>query len=807
MIITGTINDILTQKENDWGRYRVLCNDKTEKLAVGIIKNASLGMTVTLDGNDEVNQYGRQFKVTKVLESKADNLAGARRFFTEALKGLGEKKANAIVSTYGLRAFDMLESESGQNELCNIKGIGPAIVKKVAASYNDAKQYKDIYLFLNGIGTKNQIKKIYEKYGEDTIKTIKQNPYKLILDIDGFGFMRIDSLALASGIKPDSIFRIMAAAKYVIEEAQGDGHCFLPVDEVKQKAINVLAPIHKFNDISETVAKNVLNASDWLTVKEKLIKAHNPSSDTLEKLASLFETRKLLSERFSDALMQAIANKSLFNDDGNIYTPAMYTCEKDLAELCIKMIKNHPVQYVDKTLIEETIKKIEDRKTQDNYKNGRHETFVITGEQKEAIYKGLMNRLAVISGGPGRGKTTIVEAIAETFIAAKKHGTEDDILLLAPTGRAAQRMTEQTGYPSSTIHRAIYRVSKVADKKGNTSLKFSIKSEDERPSGILIICDEASMLDVKLAKDLLEYAKNCNLILVGDADQIPSVGPGKVLRDVIASKVVPSILLKQGHRNQGSIAYNADLINNGQKINTYCFDDGFVYIPTTTANIAEDIVKDYIQKSAEYGVKNVMLCTPMRSRGEACVDKLNKIIQSKVIKAGAPFVKVSDAKTFYVGDRVMQTRNNYEMTLFKEGCEPRDGVYNGEKGTVAAIVRNYDDTYTVTVKFDDDYVGKYETTSLADLVLAYATTLHKCQGSEAACAMIAMTYGDYILANKELFYTGVTRAKKECRLYGEEQERYGRMLSAFDIAVKKTDSVIRYTKLAERLVEYNEKAA
>lgn len=809
MIINGKIIDILTQKENDWGRYKILCDDQTERLAVGVIKNASLGMELSIDGNDETNQYGRQFKVAKVISAKADNLAGARRFFTEAVKGLGEKKAGLMVGTFGSKVFNMLETEEGRSELCTIKGIGPAVIKKVYDSYQTVKKYKEIYVFLNGIGTKNQINKIYEKYNDDNdpdsvVKVIKKNPYRLIFDVDGFGFMRVDALAVASGVKPDSIFRIMAAAKYAIDEAQTNGHCYLPVDELKQKAIDVLAPIPKFTDISETVARNTLKASDWMTTKEKLIKAHNPSADTISKLSDLFETRKILNDRFSEALLQAVNDKVLYNDDGDIYSPAMYYCETELSKLAMQMVKSHPVQYVDKSLIEDTIKNFEEEKTKANFAAGKHERFVLGKEQRDAIYKGLMSKLAIISGGPGRGKTTIIELIVKIFCLAKKSKDVDNILLLAPTGRAAQRIEEQTGFPASTAHRTMYKVSRKTDKNGNISFKFALRPENERPKGKLIICDETSMLDVKLAKDLLEYASDCNLILVGDADQIPSVGPGKVLRDMIASNVVPYILLKEGHRNQGSIAYNADLINNGQKISTYCYDDNFVYVPTTSKDIANDILKDFEAKVAQYGIKNVMLCTPMRSRGEACVDKLNKLIQAKTITKTYPFAKVSTDKTFYIGDRVMQTKNNYEMILHKDGAEDREGVFNGERGTIIDIRTSMVDdfeTLVVKVKFDDDYIGEYTNANLSELVMAYATTLHKCQGSEAACTMIAMTYGDYILANKELFYTGVTRAKKECRLYGEEQERYGRMLSAFDIAVKKTDNVVRYTKLAERLID------
>ncbi len=700
-----------------------------------------------------------------------------------------------LVDSFGDKVFETIESESGRELICTLKGFGPKLIQNVLPSYEEAKKFKDIYIFLNGVGTKNQINKIYEKYGKDSLNVIKKNPYRLIMDIDGFGFLKIDTLALASGVKPDSMFRMMAAAKHVLEEAQGDGNCYLPIETLKELAVLKMAPVPTFKDLSSKVADNAVNSADWLKAKEALIKEHNPSYETLSKLADIHGTRKLLAERFPDAVAQAITEKTLYNDDGCIYTPAMYSHETQAANLIKEMCSKKTVRYISKENIDGCIAEMEKAKTEENFRNGKHEHFEISPEQRKAVYLGLMNRLSIISGGPGRGKTTIVQAIASTFIKSGRSKSNDDVLVLAPTGRAAQRVTESTGYPASTVHRAIYKVQKRADK----GVSFIPKSEEERPKDILIICDESSMLDIKLAKDLLAYASDCNLIFVGDADQIPSVGPGRVLRDMLAAGTVPGILLKEGHRNSGSIAHNADLINAGQKISHYCYDEHFVYTATNADNMLEDIAKDYLEKIKEYGIENVLLCTPMRDRGSAAVNKLNKYMQEKLTYSN-PFVKCSDAKTLHTGDRVMQTRNNYEMIARDKNGNIKEGIFNGEKGTIIDILNGEDASLAVIkVLFDDGSVAIYESGDFGDIVLAYATTLHKCQGSEAACAMICMSYGDYMLMNKELFYTGVTRAKKECRLYGEEQERYGHMLSAFDMAVKKTDSVQRYTKLAERL--------
>ncbi len=789
MILDGIIIDILTQKENDWGRYKVETNDKKQFLAVGVVKNASKGMYISIDGETIVNQYGRQFKIKTVIKTKADETAGIRRFLAEEVNYFGDVKIQHFISLYGSEALSVLKSDSAEQALCMVKGVGSNTAKKIVKSYKEGKKYEDIYIFLNGTGTKNQVKKIYEKYGVDTVSVIRRNPYKLISDINGFGFSRVDSLALSSGIKTDSDFRIAAGAKFVMEEAQNEGHCYLPEETLIERLVDVLAPIKDINDISATVAKNILKAKDWLSSKENLIKKYNPSSETITALTNLYVIRKSLNEKIPNVLQQLFDSKTLCDDNGKIYLPIMLTYEKELAEFIKEMANKPVVRYINQNLVDDVIREVE-------FSKGNN--FEITDEQRTAVYGSLFNRFSVLSGGPGRGKTTIIEIIAKTFIRAKEDSSESDILLLAPTGRAAQRMSEQTGYYASTVHREIYKFSSI-DKDGETEFKASLKPENARPSGILVICDESSMLDLKLARDLLLYAKDCNLILVGDADQIPSVKAGNVLRDIIASNSVNCSILRHGHRNQGAIAYNAELINNGKGIGSFWKDDTFTCFSfSDVAEIKERVIADYLEKTEEYEAKDVLLCTPMKNRGNTCVEQLNKCIQERYIKDKNKICQISSSKIFYVKDRVMQTVNNYGKELCSLKDREKTGVFNGEKGEIIDIEKTLDD-FIITVLFDDGYVAKYTSKDVAELVLAYATTLHKCQGSEAKCTMIVMTYGDYILMNKELFYTGVTRAKKECILYGEEQVRYTRPLSAFDIAVSKANGTVRFTSLKERL--------
>ncbi|MBP3280720.1 MAG: AAA family ATPase [Butyrivibrio sp.] len=782
-MITGEIKKILTQKDNDWGRYELL-NAGKKTLAVGVIPNASIGMLVTLEGGEEVNKYGRQFKISSVINVEADKNAGVVRFLADGyVKYIGLAKARAIANAFGRDALKMFETEEGRIMLSTVKGLGTATIEKALPSFEENKKYMDIVMFLNGTGTKLQVQQIYDKYGDDAVKTLKKNPYVLQTDLDGFGFIKADNLAMGCGIKPDSIYRLQAAVYYVIENAQqAGGHCFQTMEEIREQIVHILCPMPKFpDDTTEKTAENA--AKNWAVNREKFIKKYDPCAETLELIDRTVESRTLILDTLADAISQSVENGTLVNDYGRIYTAKMYNVETSCAKMLKDMLSEHSVRFIEKDVIEKSIKNVEARKTKEMEKSSLG-TFVVTEEQRKAVYLGLMNRVSIISGGPGRGKTAIAEIIAESFLNAGKRYDKKDIIMLAPTGRAAQRMTESTGYDAMTAHRAI----------------FSMEKTGQAPEGKLILCDESSMVDIFLMHKILKYARDCNIIFIGDVDQIASVGPGKVLKDMIDSEVIPCILLKQGHRNSGTIAHNSELINAGMKIDKYCYDEHFVYIPANSDNIADLIVADYKKKVEQYGITNVMLCAAMRERGCVAVNKLNSLLQDEFTK-GKDEAVYSPTLKFRVGDRVMQTKNDYNFEM-RRGGEMVQGIFNGEKGTVQKIMPDEEnDSYKMIVKFDDGSVGGYTKATALNLTLAYATTLHKCQGSEAVCMMMAYTFGDYILLNRSLFYTGETRAKKEFRFYGEEKFQYGRMLSAFDIAVGKTDDNERNTALSERLRE------
>ena len=782
MMIAGQIKKILNQKDNDWGRYKLDSIGK-EICVVGVIPNACVGMSVSLDCIEENNQYGHQFKIMDVLSQSADPNAGAKQFLAGGyIKYLGLKKAEAIIAAYGKESVDLFDTPEGRAKLANVKGISTKTIDNAMVSYEANKHLKPIILFLSGAGTKNQVETIYKKYGDEAVNVLKKNPYRLQMDLEGFGFLRADSLALGIGIKPDSVYRVMAAIKYTLEEAMSKGgHCYLNISDIRAKVPELLVPTPHFSDISEVVANNALEK--WPDSKEKLISNHNPSMDTIDRLSQTKESRSVISNVLDEALTKAIEDGDFIDDEGRIYTKKMYQLECGIADRISSMLNGKPIRRITPELIEKCIKDVEKRKTEALKAEGINSPFEITKEQREAVYLASSNRISIISGGPGRGKTAISEIVAHTFLSAGSKYDKKDIFMLAPTGRAAQRITESTGYDAMTAHRAI------------AYMKSGRYDFDNK----LILCDETSMVDVFLLNSILKLAENSNIIFVGDVDQIASVGPGKVLRDMINSEKIPCILLKEGHRNSGTIAHNANLINNGMKLQHYSYDEHFVYIPTTSESILDVITGEYIAKIKEYGITNVMLCAAMRDRGPVAVNKLNKTLQEKLTK-GNPEA-IYGERIFRVGDRVMQTTNDYNFIIKRNG-ELTTGIFNGERGTVQKVFFSpEDDAYRLVVRFDDGSIGGYTKSTVVNLTLAFATTLHKCQGSEANCMMIAYTYSDYMLLNRSLFYTGVTRAKKELRMYGEEKYRYGKMLSAFDIAVSKTDDAQRNTSLARRIEE------
>lgn len=796
----GRIIEILTQKENDWGRYK-LDDTGREILAVGVIPKAQLGMYVEVEGALENKGYGEQFSIKKVISAERDKFAGIRGYLASGMvKGIGPAIASRIVDMYGADTEKAFEENNGE-ALLKVKGISKNKLRPILASYEETQDEKTVMVLLNGSATKAQVAKILEQYGHKVKTVLKKNPYRLMYDMKGFGFLKTDAIALASGVKQDSVYRIAAAVIYALDQAAKlNGHCYLSMDELRDNVVDLLVKYPKGDKITDVIIKNSINK--WNEKRENFIQKYDPDGDLLEQMDRCSGTVENIKDSLFDAMCQSIEDGLIVNDDGNIYTQKMFETEVESARILAEMIEQKPVFFVKPENVEKSIKEVEARKTEQLHKEGKDFDFVFMKEQKDAVYMAAMHRVSIISGGPGRGKTAISEAVAASFLkSCPRFGRydSDNVIMLAPTGRAAQRMTESTGYPAMTVHRFIMQNSKFKNKNfdepvGYVKSDFDDDSENEIKNK-LIICDESSMVDVCLLRRLLEKARYCNLVFVGDIDQIASVGPGRVLADLIASGKVPYAILKESHRNEGAIEHNSRLINAGESIRTYCYDDSFRYYPSAKENIRDVIVNDYIECVNKYGIKNVMLLLAMK-RGVLSVTDINNYLQSICTKGD--YIQFGSSK-FRVGDRVMQTRNNYDFTMLDANGNYRQGVFNGEKGSVYEIC-NKDGVKYLKVFFDDGSKGCYTENTAQQLILAYATTVHKSQGSEADCVLMGYTYGDYILLNRNLFYTGETRAKKEFRFYGEEKvNRGGYLMSAFDLAVNRVDDSKRNTMLAQRI--------
>lgn len=784
MVFKGYIKDILTQKENDWGRYRVESKSGVLKLAVGVIPFAALDMYVELSGEDTETQWGPQFTIKDVLSSKPSVYSGIKSFLCDFITGIGPVKAEKLVARYGNTAADMLKDSKGQKELIDEGFFTRLTITMPAASYKKNAVYEPLVMFFNGATTKLQTETITKIYkGTDAaIKKIEKNPYCLYDDIKGFGFLKTDRLAKSLNVKATSPFRIKAGMTYILDTAaENDGDCYLTYDVLKDRCIKLLGQMPKFEDITEKIAENAAEKWDD-NGKEKFIKAHKPLQETIDGIEETIETRKYISECFEDVFKEAIADGRLINDKGRIVTKRMHELETFTAKTFSEMASETPTFFISKNDIEKTIKEVEAEKDPSG-------DFKIEEEQKRAIYNGLTHRISIMTGGPGTGKTTTIEAIAKGFL--KSGHRKGDVLLFAPTGRAAQRIKEQTGYEASTIHRGIFDYS---------TEKVTIKPP---PHGKLIICDEFSMVDISLAMCLAKFASESNLVIVGDVNQIASVGPGKVLKDLISSKTIPTTFLKLGHRNVGSIARNAQLINSGAYISDYIYDDHFHYRGTKNKNdLPAMVINDYIKNVNKYGIQEVMLATAMREKGPCCVNKLNEQFQ-EIFTGKNDKVTIVKNHTYALGDRVMQTKNDYKFVRAR-GKKLELGVFNGEKGTVVKVIHkedNEDLEDRIIVRFDDGSFGGYNKNNAINLALAYATTVHKCQGSEAKCMMMVYTFSDFMLLRRSLFYTGETRAKEEFFFYGEEKP-WGARGSVFDVAVKKLDDKERNTMLSEKLENY-----
>lgn len=733
-IIKGYVSQIRFRNADNGYTVISFQTDEAEETAVGNFMSVSEGEMLELTGDWVIHKiYDKQFKVASYKSIQPEDEAAIIRYLGSGIiKGIGPTLAKRIVDEFGKDTFRIMEEEPEMLE--KIKGITLRKAQEIGVLMLEKRGYRDAMVFLGKYGIGNALAiKIYSFYEDRIYKIIQENPYRLSEDIEGVGFKTADEIATRMGIKSDSDYRIQSGILYTLLLATQQGFMYLPM--------NIL--IDKASEILEISKEGIRPQIENLTMDRKLI---------------------------------------IKGED--VYSPSNYYCEQSVAGL----LRNVAVDFFENSKFDDTqlakrIDEITDR-------NG----IVLDSLQHQAIVDAVKNGVSIITGGPGTGKTTTIRTLIEYF---DEEG--QDIALAAPTGRAAKRMTEATGYEAKTLHRLLEVGGGIDDNRNDAGFE---RNQDNPLEYDVIIVDEMSMVDIFLFRALLKaMPAGARLIMVGDANQLPSVGPGQVLRDLIESQCFNVTSLEKIYRQAGSgdIVVNAHKINHGEQL--ICDNkskDFFLLERNDTAKILTNIV-ELITKSLPPYVDaeplDIQVLTPMR-KGSLGVVALNKYLQEQLNpKDNKKKEHLYGETIFREGDKVMQIKNDYqiEWEVLGKYNIPIDagvGVFNGDSGRISKIE---EDNSSLTVIFDDSRQVRYSFNMLEELELAYAITIHKSQGSEYGAVIMPLLSGPRQLMNRNLLYTGVTRAKKCLVIVGSND--------TVQEMIQNDEENLRYSGLKDKIID------
>ncbi|MER7733778.1 ATP-dependent RecD-like DNA helicase [Streptomyces erythrochromogenes] len=693
---------------------------------VGSLLGAQPGESLRMEGRwGSHPQYGRQFAVENYRTVLPATIQGIRRYLGSGLiKGIGPKIADRIVEHFGTGTLDVIEAEP--KRLIEVPGLGPKRTKLIGAAWEEQKAIKEVMVFLQGVGVSTSIAvRIYKKYGDASISVVNNQPYRLAADVWGIGFLTADRIAQAVGIPHDSPERVKAGLQYALSQSTDQGHCFLPEEKLIADGVKLLQV-----DTGLVIECLAELAADPEGVVRESVPDPQGGPDPLTAVYLVPFHRAELS------LVGQVRRLLNAEDD--------------------RMPSFRDVDW-DKAL---------------GWLAGRTGA-TLAPEQRDAVRLALTRRVAVLTGGPGCGKSFTVRSIVELARAKKAK-----VVLAAPTGRAAKRLAELTGAEASTVHRLL-------ELKPGGDAAY----DRDRPlDADLVVVDEASMLDLLLANKLVKaVAPGAHLLLVGDVDQLPSVGAGEVLRDLLAEGgPVPAVRLTRIFRQaqQSGVVTNAHRINTGLPPITDGLPDFFLF-PEEDTEAAGVLAVDVAARRipARFGLdprRDVQVLAPMH-RGPAGAGNLNGLLQQAMTPARPDLPeKRFGGRVFRVGDKVTQIRNNYEKGA--------NGVFNGTVGVVIALDA---DEQRLTVRTEEDEEIVYEFGELDELAHAYAVTIHRSQGSEYPAVVIPVTTGAWMMLQRNLLYTAVTRAKKLVVLVGSRK--------ALGQAVRTVSAGRRYTAVAPRL--------
>lgn len=732
--VCGYVDHIIYRNGDNGYTVFVLVCDGEELTCVGTFSDIAEGENMEAHGEfTDHPTYGRQFSVKSFEEKAPEDEAAIERYLgSGAIKGIGIALAARIVRRFKDQTFRIIEEEP--ERLAEVKGISDRKAMEIADQVNEKRDLRQAMIFLQQYGISVTLAvKIYQTYGQEIYGILKENPYRMAEDVEGVGFRTADEIASRAGIRTDSDFRIRSGIQYVLQQAAGEGHTYLPVEELTKRAVRLLGVD------AEHIEKHYMN----LAMDRKIV------------------------------MRQA-------EDTTQVYATTYFYMEANTATRLKQLDADFDVPDIE---IEAHIRTIE-----------KQTDMTLDEHQIEAVKEAVRNGVLVITGGPGTGKTTTINAIIRYFEAVG-----DDIMLAAPTGRAAKRMSETTGYEARTIHRML-------ELNGGMEGSAGFERNEDNPLETnLIIIDEMSMVDITLMNALLKaILPGTRLILVGDVNQLPSVGAGSVLKDIIDSGLFHTVKLTKIFRQASTsdIIVNAHKINRGEPVTLDNKSMDFFFLKRYEAdkiiNVTLQLVMQKLPKFVNADTYDIQVLTPMR-KGLLGVERLNKILQMYLNPADEKKREKEHGGTvFREGDKVMQIKNNYQLEWeirSKYGlCIDRGtGIFNGDMGTIEEI---NDFAETMTVSFDEGRMVEYSYKLLDELELAYAITIHKSQGSEYPAVVIPLLNGPQMLMNRNLLYTAVTRAKKCVTIVGND--------ITFNEMIQNNSQLKRYSGLKDRLTEGEE---
>ena len=750
--VKGIIEHIIFRNEENGYTVLSLRSKGKELTLVGFFQSVNEGESIEAFGRFTAHvSYGEQFKVERYEIREPEGREAVERYLgSGAIKGIGKALAARIVRKFGEDTLRILEEEP--ERLAEIKGISMKKARDIAKQADAQRSQRAAMLFLQQYGVSLALGvKIYTKYGEEMYSILRENPYRLAEDIDGVGFKTADAIAAKIGIAADSEYRIRCGILYVLGLASGEGSVYLPEWDLTAKT------------------------ADLLGVAD---------GDVERQIMSLAIERKIIIRNHTS--MEGMPEESLSEGKNRIvYLARYYYLELNAARMLCDL--NVRVTADEDADIERRLMHVLAR--------GGSRNIVLEEEQKQAILSAAKYGLFILTGGPGTGKTTTINQMLRFF-----ESENMDIRLAAPTGRAAKRMTETTGYEASTIHRLL-EISSMSDEMGE-SVRFERNEQNPLETDVVII-DEMSMVDIFLMYSLLSALPvGTRLVLVGDVDQLPSVGPGAVLGDMLKSGAFPSIRLSRIFRQAASsdIIVNAHKINSGQQIVLGNKSKDFFFLRRSDPNLIIsniiELVRDKLPGYVDAKPFDIQVLSPMR-KGALGVERLNRILQEYLNPPSEEKAeRMFGDNKFRVGDKVMQIKNNYQIEWeVKRGrygivVDHGQGIFNGDMGTIREI---NEFANILTIEFDEGRFVDYPFSNIEELELAYAVTIHKSQGSEYPAVILPLLTGPRMLFSRNLLYTAVTRARKCVMILGSEETVRG--------MIENVTQQLRYTSLDERILE------